>query len=522
VIASTVEEDCYLRRLAMAQQTIDAPSKRSADRPAQRPGRRARASGLIRSYPWIIVALVLLGLSTVLVLWAKTRPGYDPYGWMVWGYQTLHLSLDLGGAPSWKPLPYVFDVPYALFGHYQLWLWMITSVWISLSGTIFAGRIAYRLTVREAPDAERWPAIAAAVFAGAGLLGLQAYMHYVLSVQSDTMITTLFLAAIDAHLSGHPRLAFVVGCVAGLGRPEVWSTLAPYTLWLWFTRPAMRRLLAAGWVVILFFWFGVPAITNNRPFLAEQLALKSPRELHQNKVIGTIHRFTGLTWLPVQLASLLALVVAWRRRNWTVLLLGLSAVTWVLVEIVLVLRGLPGVPRYLFEPAAVETALAGTALGGMLLAARRASARRLVRIGGVVLAVALVGPMIPAAVARLRDERLDLRHERGRTTVINRLQATINALGGYKRIRYCGHPVTNVEYVSILAWYTKLNVGKVGYLPKRELKKPYPIVLFVELPNGWETQTYHQKGALRSACASLNAAWIYTGPHPHGVLVPRS
>ena len=55
------------------------------------------------------------------------------------------LKLDTNGAPSWKPLPFLFTVPYALFGHYQLWLWMVTSVAVSLSGAAFAWRIAFNL-----------------------------------------------------------------------------------------------------------------------------------------------------------------------------------------------------------------------------------------------------------------------------------------------------------------------------------------------------------------------------------------
>ena len=62
----------------------------------------------------------LVAFSTALVYWSRTRPGYDPYGWLIWGYQTLHLNLDLGGAPSWKPLTWVFTVPYSLFGHVAL------------------------------------------------------------------------------------------------------------------------------------------------------------------------------------------------------------------------------------------------------------------------------------------------------------------------------------------------------------------------------------------------------------------
>ncbi|MBV8431995.1 MAG: hypothetical protein JO244_12565, partial [Solirubrobacterales bacterium] len=99
-----------------------------------------------REHPGWTAAGVLVILAGLLVVYARTRPSYDAYGWLVWGYQALHGSLDLGGAPSWKPLPFLFTVPYALFGHYALWLWMVTAVSISLSSSIFAGRIAYRLT----------------------------------------------------------------------------------------------------------------------------------------------------------------------------------------------------------------------------------------------------------------------------------------------------------------------------------------------------------------------------------------
>ena len=141
--------------------------------------------------------MLLVIFSYVLVRHANTRPGYDPYGWLIWGYHTLHLSLDLGGAPSWKPLPYLFTVPMALFGSHPLTLWMTFATAVTLSGSIFAGRIAYRLTLpAEGPidDYTRWSAIAAGVFAGLALLGIQTWVHLFLSAQSDTMIVSLCLA----------------------------------------------------------------------------------------------------------------------------------------------------------------------------------------------------------------------------------------------------------------------------------------------------------------------------------------
>ena len=114
---------------------------------------------------------------------------------------------------------------------------MITSAAISLSGAIFAGRIAFKLTA--APPERRWAAWVAAMFAGLALLGIQNYFHYILSSQSDPMIVALCLAAIDFHLDGRTRTAFVMGALAGLGRPEVWPFLGLYLVWAW--RSARRR-----------------------------------------------------------------------------------------------------------------------------------------------------------------------------------------------------------------------------------------------------------------------------------------
>ena len=135
----------------MPEQTVDAP--RFLERaPARHHGRRrSPAVELAWKLRWVIGAGAMLVLAVVVVLWARTRPGYDPYGWLVWGNLTIHGKLDTNGAPSWKPLPFVFTVPYALIGHRAMWLWMITSVAVSLSGGVFAARIAYRLV--DPPEA---------------------------------------------------------------------------------------------------------------------------------------------------------------------------------------------------------------------------------------------------------------------------------------------------------------------------------------------------------------------------------
>src|SRR5207248_7239767 len=133
---------------------------------------------------------------------------------------------------------------------------------------------------------------AGAVFAGLAVLGIQDYMHYILSAQSDPMLVTFCLAAIDSHLCGRYRWAFVLGVLTALGRPEVWPFLGLYSVWAWWTKPSMRWMIFIGLALIPFMWFGIPWITNDRPNVAGQLAKLSPRALQHHKLTGTLDRFT--------------------------------------------------------------------------------------------------------------------------------------------------------------------------------------------------------------------------------------
>jgi hypothetical protein len=502
----------------VSEQTIDAPPTNTAPR-SDPPGPRRRPALLEGAgrHPWAIVGVALVVFSAALVLWARTRPGYDPYGWLNWGYQALHLSLDLGGAPSWKPLPFLFDIPYALFGHYALWMWMTTAVAVSLSGSIFAGRIAYRLV---GSDGDRRPAIIAAIFAGFAVLGTEGYFHLILSVQSDPMIVSLCLAAIDMHLSGRHRWSFTFWVLASLGRPEVWPFLAAYSFWAWRSVPAMRAMIAGGLLLVPLLWFGVPTITNGRPLISGQLAERSPRMLHENKIVGTFHRFTELTYLPIQLAAIGATIWAWIRRERAVLAMAGFVVAWLVIEIAFVLHGWPGVPRYMFEPAGVLAVMAAVAVGWLLRDARRLGPR-IPRWAGLPVVAVIVIALVPGAIARLRAEHKDLRHERARTTVINQLDAAVSHVGGAAAITNCGKPVTDVEYVSIIANYTKLNDGDVGHRPKFEVTLTHPIVVFTHLTNGWAMTPYHTPAAKQAVCSKLHKLWIYTAHHPGGVLVPN-
>ncbi len=441
------------------------------------------------------MAAALGVLSAAVVVWARTRPGFDPYGWLVWGHQTLAANLDTNAAPSWKPLPYLFTVPYALAGHYQLWLWMITSVAVSLSGVVFAGRIAYRLT--DAPPERRYAGVIAAVFAGIALLGITNYSHYILSYQSDPMIVALCLGAIDCHLSGRPRWAFVLAVLASLGRPEVWLFAGLYTLWAWRAIPSMRPLIAAGVLLLVLLWFGIPALTSRTPFVAAANALDSGRRLQNDQVFGTIGRFLDLHAAPLEIAAVLSVALALLRRDWVTLVLAGAVVAWIVVEIAFVLHGWPGLGRYMFEAAGVMVVVAAVFVGGVLSEPLPLPSARPTTIPGWVapaLVALIVIGLVPTAVSRARTEHKDLRTQRVRTDQINGLGSTINELGGAARFRPCGEPLTRLEDQSILAWTLRRNVSAIGFKYGPAIASGRAIVLFTpRSERGWEVQARHQQ-----------------------------
>ena len=493
----------------MTEQTLQAPPPIQpllASKPA--PNRRQSVAQFVSSYRWPLGAVGLLLISTLVVLWARARPGYDPYGWLVWGHLTVHLKLDTNGAPSWKPLPFLFTVPFAVVGHYALWLWMITAVAISLSGVVFAWRLAFRL-VDAAPE-RRYAAYAAGLVAGVALLGISDYSHSILSAESDTMIVSLCLAAVDCQLCGRFRWALWMWVLASLGRPEAWPFLGLYSLWAWRRHPAMRQQIIAGIVAIPLLWFGIPALTSKSPFSAASLAERSPRELHGNKISGTFGRFLGLNAASIKIAALIATILAILRRDRAVLMLAAGVALWVLVEAAFALHGWPAVPRYMYEAGAGACVLAGVFVGHVIHDGPGVVARVLPRaspaLGScatVFVLVVFAGSLLPAARNRLRFERADLHSQRARTREIDLLSGVVARLTP-ARILACGQPNIPIAFQSILAWYLGSNVGQLYFSARAEALHPQPIVNMYPHSYGWQVFPSHTQNAAQAArCAGL-------------------
>jgi hypothetical protein len=473
---------------------------------------------------WIVAAVLVLTAGAVTVLLSDLRPSYDAFGWLVWGREVLHGHLNTDGAPSWKPLTFLFTLPYALVGWSpQMWLWLITSTAGAFAAAGFAGRIAFRLS-GPAP-ARPWAPWIAAAFAAVGVLGMDDYTHQVMIANSDPLIVALCLAAIDARLAGRRTLPFGLLVLASLGRPEVWAFAGAYGAWLLWRGGSLRgRLLVVlALLVIPLGWFLVPALTSHSWFSAGDLALGSPRALHGGKIVGVLDRLRNLTAPPLQVAVACALGRAVMRRDRRWLALAGLAALWTAIEIAMAYHGWSAVPRYLMEPGAVLIVLAGAMLGRLLAfsgwgrlrpwATDRPPASvsraelwapvRLASVATLVPVVLVAALLVPSARHRISDVRHEVRVDRHAALEIARLRGVIARVGGPDAIKDCGQPVTLLGYQSAVAWAVGLNVGEVGYHPGRSIARGVPIVLLKPHDDGWQVRPYHSPPARAAQCARL-------------------
>jgi hypothetical protein len=471
-----------------------------------------------RHVGWI-VALLVLGASIAFVQLTRMQPEYDAYGWLDWGRQALHFDLNTNGAPSWKPLTFLFTFPYALAGGAQAWLWMVTSVAAAFAGAVFAARLAHRLT--GPGPTWSYPRLVAAGFAGVGMLGISGFWPLVLIASSDPMVVSLCLGAIDSHLSGRPRVAFGLLVLAALGRPEAWPFVALYARWAWRAVPGMRPLVAGGLAAIPALWFGVSALTAKTWLRAGDVALNTATTLRHNVIGGVLDRFRGQYELPMQVAAAIGIGFAALRRHRTILLLAAAGLLWVIVEIAFAFHGWPAEARYMAEPAAIGVIIAGTAVGRALegLRTNQPWLGAATRLAGAAATIVLLVALAPVARQRASVLQAEVNQRRDAGLEIGRLANVITRDGGADHILDCGTAVSVVGFQSTLAYDLGLNVGYVGYKPSHAIHKGYPIVLFKPHDLGWQVLPIHIRGPDRVQCDRLKTATTF-GAAPGGA-APR-
>ena len=438
---------------------------------------------------YLALAALALGAGGLSLLFPST-PSYDPWSWILWGRQIVHGHLTITSTgTSWKPLPMIFTIPFALLGRAAPDLWLVIARAGALAAVIMAFRLAHRLTRRlaaafAAPDdpGGRLTRIAPPLLAGlisATALALSGASGYISSSAlgySEGLATALLLIALECHLDGRHRATFLVGFLVALDRPEIWLFWVPYGLWLFRRDPGMRATILVAFALQPIVWFG-PVYLGSGHVGASVDRAEHPRA---NSLafasVPFVAELKDAAWPTVLLriksmAALLVLAVAagwWRGRGpatralWAAALMGLGGLAWFVVIAVMTQLGFSGNNRYLVLGSALVDICGGVGFGWLALELGRAGAAlaraRAGRIGtltglGTVLATAAF-LLVPNWVGA--DALVSLPAEHGALLYQARLRQGLSRAiardGGRAHVLACGTVMTEGFQVPMVAY----------------------------------------------------------------------
>ncbi len=489
--------------MSVTAPTASPVSPRTALAQAQ-PGRpRAPRGSVAPGRFYLGLAVVCLAAGALSLLFPST-PSYDPWSWTLWAREIVHgqLTITTTGT-SWKPLPMILTIPFALLPSAAPDLWLVVARAGALAAVVMTFRIAHRLTRQAAasftggpgPGAEAsWATLQApAVLAGAiaavslAFAGADGFITANALGYSEGLTAALLLVAIERHLDGRPRQTFLIGFLIALDRPEVWLFWVPYGLWLARRDPPMRPAVLIAFVAQPVVWF-VPvylgsghfgsSVTRAQhpranshafasiPFVAELRDAAWPTLLLQVKVLATLLVAAVATMLTrgVRRHGRAALRTPKARALTTTALIGLGGLAWLALIALMTQLGFSGNHRYLVLGAAlidicggVGFAWLGLELGraGVALRSRRrpdAGARRRIAAAGVAVAAAAfllvpnwIGTDTLVSLPRLHGALLYQAHLR------QGLDRAIARYGGPGRVLACGTVMTEGFQVPMVA-----------------------------------------------------------------------
>jgi hypothetical protein len=363
-----------------------------------------------RFYTALIVVALSVGAASLLI---PSTPSYDPWAWIVWGREIVHVNLQTTGGPSWKPLPMLFTTVFALFGKAEPDLWLIVARAGAVAAVVMVFRLSFRLTrqigsyfVAAPATAGRFtitgPALLAGLIAAVGLALSGGYVSDNALGYSEGLATALMLIAIERHLDGEPRQAFAVGFLVALDRPEIWLFWGPYGLWLFWRDPAARKLVVTLFVLLPVLWFlpeywgsghflrGVNRASHPRsnslafaksPFFSELIDAAWPTILLRIKLaaVALVGVVALVLWRGWRRDGRAALQTRQGRAQAAAALAGLAGLAWFVVIATMTQIGFSGNNRYLVLGSALVEICGATAWGWAALELGSIAARVLGR-----------------------------------------------------------------------------------------------------------------------------------------------
>ncbi len=413
------------------------------------------------------VALLVLGCVALaaLSLLLPSTPTYDPWAWILWGREVVHGDLVTTEGPSWKPLPILFTAPFSLAGDAAApELWIV----VARAGGLLAIAMAYRLAARLAGPV-------AGVIAALALLLADEFVFNFARGNSEGLLVAICLLALERHLDGRRRHAFLLGFLAGLLRPEVWPLWALYGLWYaaveWRGRPPWRTFALVGGLgaLTLVVWM-VPEYLGSGSLLraAERARQPNPDSaaFAASPFLEVFRRSASVLTVPVYAGAVVAVVLAvWRRREpFAVVVFTLAALSTTLMVAVALMTeaGFAGNLRYVALPAAMVCVLAGAGWVGLVRLLRR---RASLAAAGVLAALALAASA-PWVVDAGRDLDTSLDRVASESDLYGpNLEAVIAKAGGEKALKACGPVYTGAFQTQAVAWYLHLHETEVIVFP---------------------------------------------------------
>ncbi|HWK25895.1 MAG TPA: hypothetical protein VNS09_04990 [Solirubrobacter sp.] len=437
--------------MAFAPLTALAPgASRMLERLAPPP--EPEGAKLAPARPWKLLLAGCVALAALSLL-LPSVPTYDPWAWIIWGREIAHLDLVTSTGPSWKPLPVIFTTPFSLAGDDGApLLWLV----VARAGGILAFAMAYRLGKRLAGP------VAGLIAAGALILADE-FIRNFFRGNSEGILVAVCLWAIERHLDGRRRDAFLLGLAAALLRPEVWPFIALYGLFLLASAPTFKTLalVGGGGLALVLLWF-VPEYLGSGDFLRAASRARKPNPdsaaFAAHPFIEVFNRSASVLSPPVYVGGVIgtaAAAVAFVRRRQDGLLLAMAAIGTVLMIAVAAMTqaGFAGNLRYIALPAALVCVLSGA---GWVWLVRTTRARFGLLAAGALTAVVLAAsaPFVIEDIGELKEDAQRIKAE---ADLYGSVPDAIAAGGGEAKLKACGTVYTGAFQTQAVAWYMHLH-----------------------------------------------------------------
>jgi hypothetical protein len=482
--------------------------------------RETAANG--RVYGALVAVSLALGAFSLLF---PSTPTYDPWAWILWGREILHLDLQTTGGPSWKPFPVIFTTVFALFGEAAPDLWLI----IARGGAVLAVLLAFRLAWRLTGGGGVAAATAGVVGAVALIISSQ-FVRTMALGNSEGLMVAFTLWGIERHLDGKYRQAFVLAFLASLLRPEIWPFMGAYGLWLILIDRRALWLVIWGGVLTLALWF-LPEYWGSGNF---NRAADRAQQPNPNSPAFAEHPFRAVidqTWplviTPVKGAAAFALVLAaidWirKRRQGPILAVGFLGASWIVLIGLMTEAGFSGNPRYIILGTSLLAVVGGVGFGRVVQFAGAAMRRvvgpahpRVATAVGIVVFAVLALASVHWAKPRFDNfDELDsaLRYQ---AELRIDLKRALEKAGGADAFKACGKATAGKFSVPLVAWYLDEHTYDVGLVPaprgvivaarttNKQTLKPQPEQPY---PPGYEPVATARTTTLFSTCGAAPGA----------------